>query len=787
MSKKYKLLKIAKDLNISILTIVKYLSKYGYNIEPNPVITINEELYNIVLKESNINHTKIKINTIENNKLQNNNSPYSQNISLPKIIGKIELSPKIKSFYKNDSNSNKLNINNYDKKSFSKKDFIKNNDGDKIKKKYSKLNKNISYNNIDKKSNKKKDTNNITTKKIKYKLNNTFISNKYVIKSKQKKNKKNDKLKSNNKNLIIQKNKPNILEIIEFITVNELSIMMAISVNDVIKACIEFGIITSINQRLDKDTISIITEYFGFEVKFINSDNDFNIYYDITKDDINDLIFRHPIVTVMGHVDHGKTSLLDYIRNSNITSSEYGGITQHIGAYEVNVTTKSKITFLDTPGHEAFTAMRARGATVTDIAIIIIAANSEVMPQTIEAINHAKAACIPIVFAISKIDITDNNVNKIKEQLSKIDILVEDWGGQYQLQEISIKTGYGIKNLLEKVLLEAEVLELKTNPNKNACGIVIESTLKKGLGIITTVIVQYGVIKVNKYILAGQYSGRIKAIFNENNKKITCAYASMPIQILGLQGAPNVGDKFIIMDSEQKAKDIAIKRQQLNREYILRTKKHITLDEIGRRLAIGNFKELNFIIKCDVAGSVEVLADSLIKLSNNQIKINIIHQSVGQISESDILLASASNAIIVGFQVRPSIKAKKISEFNTVEIRLYDVIYKAIEDVKLAIKGLLTPKKFEKITGNLSIKEIFKIKKTGLIIGCIISNGIIHRNDKVRVIRDGIVIHTGTISSLKQFKENVQSVSVGHECGIKIDNFNDPKIGDIIESFKITN
>ncbi|MGB4399015.1 MAG: translation initiation factor IF-2, partial [Daejeonella sp.] len=543
------------------------------------------------------------------------------------------------------------------------------------------------------------------------------------------------------------------------------------------------GMFVSINQRLDAETLTIVADEFGYEVEFVKPEDEESGMLE-EADDEGSLVPRAPIVTVMGHVDHGKTSLLDFVRKTNVIAGEAGGITQHIGAYEVTLENERKITFLDTPGHEAFTAMRARGAKVTDIAIIVIAADDSVMPQTREAINHAQAANVPIVFAFSKVDKPGANADKVREQLSAMNILVEDWGGKYQSQEISGKTGLGIDLLLEKVLLEADMLELTANPNKRAVGTVIEAALDKGRGIVTTVLIQAGTLKVGDAILAGGYSGRVKALHNERGVKVDKAGPSTPVQVLGMQGAPTSGDKFNAMESEVEARQVANKRLQLQREQGLRTQKHITLDEIGRRLAIGNFKELNVIVKGDVDGSIEALSDSLLKLSTEQIQVNIIHKSVGQISESDVLLASASDAIIIGFQVRPSQSARKLAEAEQIDIRLYSIIYDAINEVKAAMEGMLDPEFEEKITSNVEIREVFKITKVGTIAGCMVLDGKITRNSKIRIVRDGVVIYTGELASLKRFKDDVKEVATGYECGLNIHNFNNIEVGDIVESYE---
>lgn len=573
-----------------------------------------------------------------------------------------------------------------------------------------------------------------------------------------------------------------VLELTEFVTANDLANMMDIPVTDVISTCMSLGIMVAINQRLDAETINIVADEFGFKTKFVSTEVIEAIAEE--EDDPKDLIPRPPIVTVMGHVDHGKTSLLDNIRNTNVIAGEAGGITQHIGAYNVQLSDGRKITFLDTPGHEAFTAMRARGAQVTDVAIIIVAADDDIMPQTVEAINHAKAAGVPIVFAINKIDKPEANPNKIKEKLAEMNYLVEEWGGKYQSQDISAKKGTGVQELLEKVLLEADLLELKANPNRKAKGSVIESSLDKGRGYVATVLVQNGTLKQGDIVLAGTYYGRIKAMFNERNQRIEKAGPSEPVLILGLNGAPQAGDTFYVMDSEQEARSIASRREQLQREQSLRTQKMLTLDDIGRRIAIGNFKQLNIIVKGDVDGSVEALSDSLIQLSTEEIQVNVIHKAVGQISESDVTLAAASDAVIIGFQVRPSLTARKEAEREGVEIRLYSIIYDAIEDVKSAMEGMLSPAIKEEITGNLEVLETFKIPKVGTVAGCIVKDGKIKRTSKIRLIRDGIVIYTGELDSLKRFKDDVKEVAAGYECGLSIKNFNDIKIGDAIESYE---
>ena len=573
-----------------------------------------------------------------------------------------------------------------------------------------------------------------------------------------------------------------ILKVTEFVTVSELATMMNVSPTEVITACMNLGLMVSINQRLDAEALVVVAEEFGYKVEFVSVEIQEAIADD-HEDKEEDLVPRPPIVTVMGHVDHGKTSLLDNIRKTNVIEGEAGGITQHIGAYSVELNGQ-KITFLDTPGHEAFTAMRARGAKITDVAIIIVAADDNVMPQTIEAINHAQAAGVPMVFAINKIDKPNANPDHIKEQLSQMNYLVESWGGKYQDQEISAKKGINLDKLLEKVLLEAEMLELKANPNKKAVGTVIESTLDKGRGYVSTVLVQAGTLRIGDVILSGTFTGRVKAMFNENGKKVTEAGPSTPVQVLGLNGAPQAGDLFNVMDDDRSAREIANKREQLQRMQGIMTQKHVTLDEIGRRIAIGSFKELNIIVKGDVDGSVEAMSGSLIKLSKETVQVNVIHAAVGQISESDVLLAAASNAIIVGFQVRPSASARRLAEKEEIEIRLYSIIYDAINDIKDAIEGMLEPVMKEEIVASVEVMEIFRISKVGTVAGCVVREGKLQRSTPIRVIRDGIVIYTGKLGSLKRFKDDVKEVTSGQDCGLNIESFNDVRVGDIVEGYE---
>ncbi len=574
-----------------------------------------------------------------------------------------------------------------------------------------------------------------------------------------------------------------VLKLTEFVTANDLAVMMNIPVTQVIATCMSIGLMVSINQRLDAETINIVAEEFGFTTEYVSAEVVEAIKTD-EEDNEDDWVARPPIVTVMGHVDHGKTSLLDNIRKANVIAGEAGGITQHIGAYNVKLPSGRRITFLDTPGHEAFTAMRARGAKVTDIAIIIVAADDNVMPQTTEAINHASAAGVPIVFAINKIDKPGANPEKIKEELANMNYLVEDWGGKYQSQEISAKQGIGVEELLEKVLLEADLLDLKANPQLRATGSIIESSLDKGRGYVSTVLIENGTLKTGDVVLAGTHFGRVKAMFNERNQRKDTAGPSEPVLILGLNGAPQAGDTFNVLETDQEAREIAGRREQLQRELGLRTQKMLTLDDIGRRIAVGNFQELNVIVKGDVDGSVEALSDSLIRLSTEQIQVNVIHKAVGQISESDVVLAAASNAIIIGFQVRPSQAARRQAENEGVEIRMYSIIYDAIEEVRSAMEGMLAPELKEEVKALVEVREVFKITKVGMVAGCMVKEGKVKRNHKIHLIRDGIVVHTGELGSLKRFKEDVKEVAFGYECGLNIANYNDIKVGDMIEAFE---
>ena len=627
----------------------------------------------------------------------------------------------------------------------------------------------------------------VTDKEIQDKIKSTLAKlssgKSNFNRSKYRKDKRNAVAEAKEERLLQEQEDSKILKVTEFISANDLASMMEVSVNEIISACMSLGMFVSINQRLDAEAITVIADEFGYSVQFTSAEEEINID-EVEADDPADLTERAPIVTIMGHVDHGKTSLLDYIRKSKIAQGEAGGITQHIGAYDVETDSGKKITFLDTPGHEAFTAMRARGAKITDIVIIVVAADDNVMPQTKEAINHAMVAGVPIVIAINKIDKPAANPDKIKEELSKENILVEDWGGKYQCELISAKSGKGIPELLEKVLLEAELLNLKANANKNAVGAIIEASLDKGRGYLSTVLVQAGTLRVGDIILAGANYGRVRAMINHIGKKMDVAGPSTPVQVLGLNGAPQAGDKLQVMESEREAREIAVKREQLIREQSIRTKKHITLDEIGRRLAIGSFKELNLIVKGDVDGSVEALSDSLLKLSTEEVQVRIIHKAVGAISESDVLLASASDAVIVGFQVRPTPNSRKLAEKEEIEIRLYSIIYDAINEVKAAMEGMLEPKMEEVVVATVEVRQVFKISKIGTIAGSYVLEGVIKRNNPVRIVRDGIVLHTGRIDALKRIKDDVSEVKFGYECGISIVNFNDIEEGDIIEAFE---
>ena len=790
-SKQLRLGQVARKLNVGRNTIIDFLRNKGYEIDSNPNTKIDSEIYQIlenafedsavekkvasnikigldektvITKEVNKNDPK-KDQVVEKDDKKKDDKKSEENKSQLKIIKKINLDdPGTKRVASSDQSK---------KKRRPRKRIISNKTQNK------KPQKQVDYKeDLDKKN-----------KEIQDKIKSTLAKlsggkDGDTKRSKYRKEKRSQHAEAIEEEKIKLKEESKVLKVTEYISANDLAKLMDVTANDVISKYLEIGMFVSINQRLDAETINIIAEEFGYKVEFTTTDEE-EVNIIEKPDEEKDLEERAPIVTIMGHVDHGKTSLLDYIRNSRVTEGEAGGITQHIGAYDVDTKKGQRIAFLDTPGHEAFTAMRARGAKITDIVIIVIAADSTVMPQTKEAINHSKIAEVPIVFAINKIDTPNANVHKVKEDLSKIDILVEDWGGKYQCQEVSAKTGEGVEELLEKVLLEAEMLELKANPNKNANGTVIESELDKGRGYLTTMMVQSGTLNKGDIVLAGSEYGKVKALFDHRGKEKESVGPATPILMLGLSGAPQAGDKFNIFETDKEAREIATKREQLIREQTLRTKKHVTLDEIGRRLALGNFKELNIVLKGDVDGSIEALSDSMEKLSTDEISVNIIHRGVGQITESDVLLASASDAIIIGFQVRPSISARNLAEKEGIDIRMYSIIYEAINEIKSAMEGMLEPTEEENIVGNVEVRETYKISKIGTIAGCYVTNGNIIRKNKIRLIRDGIVVFNGKIKQLKRFKEDVNEVKNGYECGLSIEDFNDIKVGDIIESFEI--
>jgi len=780
-SKQLRLGQIARKLNVGRNTIIDFLRNKGYEIDSNPNTKINSEIYQILenaFEDSAVEKkvaSNIKIGLEEKAVLtkevkkdegtQKDDKKSEENKSQLKIIKKINL---------DDPGRKRVASSDQSKKKRRPRKRIISNKTQNKKPQTQVDNKE----DLDKKN-----------KEIQDKIKSTLAKlsggkDGDTKRSKYRKEKRSQHAEAIEEEKIKQEEESKVLKVTEYISANDLAKLMDVTANDVISKYLEIGMFVSINQRLDAETINIIAEEFGYKVEFTTSDEE-EINVVEKPDEEKDLEERAPIVTIMGHVDHGKTSLLDYIRNSRVTEGEAGGITQHIGAYDVDTKKGQRIAFLDTPGHEAFTAMRARGAKITDIVIIVIAADSTVMPQTKEAINHSKIAEVPIVFAINKIDTPNANVHKVKEDLSKIDILVEDWGGKYQCQEVSAKTGEGVEELLEKVLLEAEMLELKANPNKNANGTVIESELDKGRGYLTTMMVQSGTLNKGDIVLAGSEYGKVKALFDHRGKEKESVGPATPILMLGLSGAPQAGDKFNIFETDKEAREIATKREQLIREQTLRTKKHVTLDEIGRRLALGNFKELNIVLKGDVDGSIEALSDSMEKLSTDEISVNIIHRGVGQITESDVLLASASDAIIIGFQVRPSINARNLAEKEGIDIRMYSIIYEAINEIKSAMEGMLEPTEEESIVGNVEVRETYKISKIGTIAGCYVTNGNIIRKNKIRLIRDGIVVFNGKIKQLKRFKEDVNEVKNGYECGLSIEDFNDIKVGDIIESFEI--
>ena len=833
-----RLSKVARELNVGISTIVEFLGSQGKEVSSNPNTKIGEDLYMILLEEYQkekfekekadnvvIDQSERKVISIKKDEPKKEVEKIvakANTLSGPSILGKIDLTPKPQETQEDskkeiqDERTNENIEEKIKKEPVFKTKTIKAEaeilsgpkvlgkielptksqkthekaDGDASKRKRKRIKK-VNVEKAGKKviKDKRKTTKSPvktdpTPEEIQKEIKETLarLSNKGKSKSSKLRREKRQAIsdKMEIEELITEQEK-STLKLTEFVSVSELASMMSKSPNDVIGTLMSIGIFASINQRLDAETLTMVAEEFGFTVEFVSADVTAAVVEDSQSPE--NMLERPPIVTVMGHVDHGKTSLLDYIRSADVTSSEAGGITQHIGAYSVKHNDK-QITFLDTPGHEAFTAMRARGAQVTDVSIIIIAADDRVMPQTKEAINHSQAAGVPMVFALNKCDRPTANPDKIKEELSAMNILVEDWGGKYQCQEISAKDGTGVDELLEKVLLESELLELKADPDTNAKGTVIEASLDKGRGYVTTLLVQYGTMKIGDTLIAGTEFGKIKAMHDESGKPVESAGPSRPVSVLGMNGAASAGDIFNVLEDEKEIKQIASKRQQLQREQGLRTTKHITLDEIGRRIALGDFQELNIIVKGDVDGSIEALSDSLLKLSQESIQINIIHKAVGQITESDILLASASDAIVIGFQVRPSAGAKKIAEKEEIDIRLYSVIYKAIEEVKEAMEGMLSPEFKEEIVGTAEIRETFKITKFGTIAGCYVTEGKINRNSNVRIIREGIVIYSGELGSLKRFKDDVKEVKNGYECGLNIDKYNDIKVGDIVEAYE---
>ena len=836
---KIRLNKVIREFNISLERIVEFLSSNGHEIEPRPTTKISQNQYDLLVSEFSSDRSskveshdlteekqkekeelRIKFEQDKEEKSKDRIITSKSSIHQFKKVGEINLNekPVVKDVKKEvsenkdklflkDENQNQSSENleskihtKYEKLSGLKKtgekinlDQFKKSEAEdenlKNKRKRRRIAKDIpSKREVSKKviskpkSIKSSDTSpkdDVVQKQIKETLEKLQTSSKSNAAKYRKEKRDSHKKKSEDQEKIDSDKK--IIQVTEFITVGEVASMMEVSGNDIISACMSLGIMVTMNQRLDAETLSVVADEFGFEVDFVTAEIEESIQEEM--DSLDDLLPRPPIVTVMGHVDHGKTSLLDFIRKENVIAGESGGITQHIGAYNVKLKNGNKITFLDTPGHEAFTAMRARGTQLTDIVVIVIAADDDIMPQTKEAISHAQAAGVPIVFAINKIDRDVSNPEKIKEKLSGMNLLVEDWGGKIQSHDISALKGIGIDELMEKIILEAEMLELKANPNKSSNGSVIEARLDKGKGYISTLLVQSGTLNIGDYILVGQYSGKVRALYDERGHQIKSAGPSMPVSILGLDGAPQAGDKFNVFDDEKEAKSIAAKRTQLVREQSVRTQKHITLDEIGRRIAIGDFKELNIILKGDVDGSVEALSDSFQKLSSDEIVVNIIHKAVGAITESDILLASASEAIVIGFNVRPTGNARNIADKEEVDIRNYSIIYDAINDLKDAMEGLLSPELKEELTGSAEIRETFKISKVGTFAGCMVMNGKINRKSKIRLIREGIVITTTELSSLKRFQDDVKEVTKGYDCGIQLKNYNDIKIGDTLECF----
>ncbi len=834
-----RLSKVARELNVGISTIVEFLGSQGKEVSANPNTKIDDELYMLLLEEFhkekfekekadkvNIDKSERTVITISKEEQAKSEEKIEKieakadKLSGLSVVGKIDLTPKTAK--KEPEPMPKLEVKEPESKLVEepkeeistikaeakkltgptvlgkinlpvekeKKSSNDQGDNDSLRRKRKRIKK-VNVEKAGKRASKehKKITKGtqkteVSEEEIQKEIRETLarLSNKGKSKaSKFRREKRQAVSEKIEQEEIRAEAEKNVLKLTEFVTVSELALMMSKSANEVIGTLMSIGIFASINQRLDAETLTMVAEEYGFKVEFVSADVTASVIEDTQNPEL--MADRPPIVTVMGHVDHGKTSLLDYIRKADVTSGEAGGITQHIGAYSVKHNEKL-ITFLDTPGHEAFTAMRARGAQVTDVAIIIIAADDRVMPQTKEAINHAQAAGVPMVFALNKCDRPSANPDKIKEELSAMNILVEDWGGKYQCQEISAKSGDGIEDLLEKVLLESDLLELKADPETQAKGTVIEASLDKGRGFVTTLLVQYGTLKVGDSLIAGTQFGKIKAMHDENGRPVKAAGPSIPVSVLGMNGASSAGDVFNVLSDEKEIKQIALKRQQLQREQGLRTTKHITLDEIGRRIALGDFQELNVIVKGDVDGSIEALSDSLLKLSQESIQINVIHKAVGQITESDILLASASDAIVIGFQVRPSAGARKLAEKEEIDIRLYSIIYKAIEEIKEAMEGMLSPEFKEEIVATAEIRETFKITKVGTIAGCYVVEGKINRNHKVRIIRDGIVVYSGELGSLKRFKDDVKEVQHGYECGLNIDKFNDIKVGDVVEAYE---
>ena len=834
MSANIRIRKVLKELNVKLDRAVESLQEKGFDVDRSPNAKITQEQYDVLVETFQPDRVKKQESEAVSKELQKEKEEIRSEIQKTEdeddvikvsskkaeftVVDKIDLNKKdpldLKKTEKTKTNipkeeklenkeetphqkiqtaykkldgpkiaGDKIDLSQFEKKPKKKVASSNPEEADSKKKKRRR----ITQINKDRKKPKKKKSDVVepSEEEIKKQIKETLEKLTTSAKSKGAKHRRSKRIEKKEQEEIIQQEKEQkgqIIKVTEFVTPTEFATMMNVEPNDIISSCMQLGFMVTLNQRLDAETLTIIAEEFGFKVEFVSAEVQESI--DIVTENKGELTSRSPIVTVMGHVDHGKTSLLDYVRKANVIAGEAGGITQHIGAYEVEVEKGKKMTFIDTPGHEAFTAMRARGAQVTDIVIIVIAADDDIMPQTKEAISHAQAAGVPMVFAINKVDKPNADAEKIKEQLSSMNLLVEDWGGKYQSHDVSAKTGDGIKELLEKVLLEAELLELKASIDNNASGSVIEASLDKGKGYVTTILVQDGTLKTGDYLLAGQFSGKVKVMFNERGVKLKEAGPSCPVSLLGLNGAPQAGDTFNVMEDEKEAKSIANKRMQLQREQGVRTQKHVTLDEIGRRLALGEFKELNIILKGDVDGSIEALTDSLQKLSTDKVQVNIIHKAIGQITESDVLLASASDAVIIGFQVRPSATARKLAEKEQIDIRTYSIIYDAINEIRDAMEGMLSAEIKEEVVCTIEIRETFKISRIGTIAGCMVTDGKITRNTKVRLIRDGVVVYTGELGSLKRFKDDVKEVAKGFECGLNIANFNDIKVGDIVEGFE---